>query len=487
MSTTGRDIRGSRWHRTRRLRLVALGALFALAAPACSGGSGGEGPGPDTSGKGPGTTAAGPIVVASGLDVTGSGGVRQQLIEEWNRQHQDDPALRAKLVELPGGADQQRSQLLGALQSGSAAYDVVNLDITWIPEFAEAGLIQALPADEADDPDFIPRVQSTTLWEGRSYARPFNSDVGLLYYRRDLLQNGGITEDRMPNSSWTWESLYASITTLDNGTLDRERGEAGWTTQLRQYEGLTVNTIEAFAAVGVELVRDDGTYRSDPAELKKGLNELLRHADNDRLLPAALSSDENATLADFAAGRVAYLRHWPYAYGALQSLLKPGQYAVTALPGHAVLGGQNLAVTADSPRAENARGLTKFLTSPESERCLLDAGFAATRTSAYEPTAMSRPCWPAVAAALRPAGSAPGAPVTGEGSAQIPTESARAAFTRTLSEALKTAVQRPRTPYYGAFTQVLQSKAHDLLTEGSPDIDAAEELDKALEAAFEGR
>ncbi|MGY3682549.1 extracellular solute-binding protein [Streptomyces sp. TE33382] len=329
MSTTGRDIRGSRWHRTRRLRLVALGALFALAAPACSGGSGGEGPGPDASGKGPGTTAAGPIVVASGLDVTGSGGVRQQLIEEWNRQHQDDPALRAKLVELPGGADQQRSQLLGALQSGSAAYDVVNLDITWIPEFAEAGLIQALPADEADDPDFIPRVQSTTLWEGRSYARPFNSDVGLLYYRRDLLQNGGITEDRMPNSSWTWESLYASITTLDNGTLDRERGEAGWTTQLRQYEGLTVNTIEAFAAVGVELVRDDGTYRSDPAELKKGLNELLRHADNDRLLPAALSSDENATLADFAAGRVAYLRHWPYAYGALQSLLKPGQYAVT--------------------------------------------------------------------------------------------------------------------------------------------------------------
>ncbi|MEV5675125.1 extracellular solute-binding protein [Streptomyces sp. NPDC052179] len=472
----------------RRLRALALGALLALVAPACSGGSGDADPGPDGSGKADGTTAVGPIVVASGLDVTGSGGVRQQLIEEWNRQHQDEPNLRAKLVELPGGADQQRSQLLGALQSGSSAYDVVNLDITWIPEFAEAGLIQALPDNESADPDFLSRVRGTTVWEGRTYARPFNSDVGLLYYRRDLLKKGGITKDRMPNGDWTWDSLYSSITTLDNGILDREGGQAGWTTQLRQYEGLTVNTIEAFAAVGVELVKEDGTYRSDPKELKKGLNELLRHTDSDRLLPAALSSDENTTLADFAAGHVAYLRHWPYAYGSLQSRLKPDQYSVTALPGHAVLGGQNLAVSADSPRAHNARELIKFLTSSESERCLLDAGFAATRTSAYEPTAASRPCWPGVAAALRPAGSAPGAPATGEGSAQIPSESDRAAFTRTLSEALETAVQRPRTPYYGAFTQVLQSAVHEMLADGSPDIDAmAEKLDAALEVAFEGR
>lgn len=91
--------------------------------------------------------------------------------------------------------------------------------------------------------------------------------------------------------------------------------------------------------------------------------------------------------------------------------MEPGAYSVNRLPGKAVLGGQNLAVTADSPRAESARALITFLTSRESERCLLDAGFAATRTSAYGSS--TERCWPRVAAALRPAGDAPKAAAPG--------------------------------------------------------------------------
>ena len=471
-----------------------MGCLLALASAACSGGPDGT-PGPD---QGDTSAAQGPIVVASGLDVTGSGGVRQQLIEEWNRQHagsKAQQAQQAKLVELPGGADQQRSQLLGALQSGSAGYDVVNLDITWIPEFAEAGLIRAMPEEEPVDLDFIKRVDQTTVWKGRSYARAFNTDVGLLYYRPDLLEDAGIQQSRQPTVNWTWDNLNASMKTLALSP-DRSDDQAGWTTQLKQYEGLTVNAVEAFASAGVELADEEGTYVASEAELKKGLDELLERAHHERILPTAVSSDETATLADFAAGRVAFLRHWPYVYGALSGLLPPDAYSVNRLPGKSVLGGQNLAVTADSPRAEKARELIAFLTSQESERCLLDAGFAATRASAYN--GKSRPCWPRVAAALRPADDSPKAAATGpssaspspvgEGGAKGQGAQARAAYTMTLSGMLNDAVQRPRTPYYGAFTQVLQSHVHDLLTAESPDSDkAAARLDDALRDAFEGK
>uniref|UniRef100_A0AAU3GWU7 Extracellular solute-binding protein n=1 Tax=Streptomyces sp. NBC_01401 TaxID=2903854 RepID=A0AAU3GWU7_9ACTN len=475
--------------RTRRARAaLALGCLLTLVSAACTGGPGG-----DAQGSGDGKPAAeGPIVVASGLDVTGSGSVRQQLIEEWNRRHAGSKAQQAKLVELPGGADQQRSQLLGALQSGSARYDVVNLDITWIPEFAEAGLIRPMPVQETgpaadDDRDFIRRVHATTVWKDRSYARPFNTDVGLLYYRPDLLTKADIAVDKQPNAHWTWDQLYASVKTLGLNPV-RSDERAGWTTQLKQYEGLTVNTVEAFADAGVELTDSEGKYSSDPGELKKGLDSLLDRVDRGRVQPAALSSDETASLTDFAEGRAVFLRHWPYAYGALGSLMGPKAYAVNPLPGKAVLGGQNLAVTADSPRATNARALITFLTSRESERCLLDAGFAATRASVYGSAA--KPCWPRVAAALRPAGEdAPkAAATTGEGGPKGQGAQARATYIRILGAALTEAVQRPRTPYYGAFTQVLQSRVHALLAEERPDTaEAAKGLDKELRDVFAGR
>ncbi|MEU1123016.1 extracellular solute-binding protein [Streptomyces sp. NPDC005899] len=465
---------------------AAVGCLLALVSAGCTGGPGGAS-GPDPLDK----AAGGPIVVASGLDVTGSGGVRRQLIEEWNRQHAGRPAEQAELVELPGGADQQRSQLLGALQSGSARYDVVNLDITWIPEFAEAGLISPMPEAETekeadDDLDFMKRVHATTLWDGHSYARPFNTDVGLLYYRPDLLTKAGIPTSRRPTAAWTWDDLYASVKTLALSP-DRPDDQAGWTTQLKQYEGLTANTIEAFETAGVQLADSQGRYKGSAEQLKKGLDELLDRGDRGRIRPAALGSDETASLTDFAGGRAVFLRHWPYGYGALRNLLGPEQYTVNRLPGKAVLGGQNLAVTADSPRAGHARELVTFLTSQQSESCLFDAGFAATRASVYARTA--KPCWPGVAAALRPAGGTPEAAATGgEGVPEEQGEAQREAYARTLSAALNEAVQRPRTPYYGAFTHVLQSHVHALLTTDSPDSGkTAADLDRELRDVFAGR
>ncbi|MFH8479380.1 extracellular solute-binding protein [Streptomyces sp. NPDC018055] len=473
---------------TRARRLphgVALGCLLLTLSAACTG-KGADGPSPTAGGPAPGP---GPIIVASGLDVTGSGGVRQQLIAEWNRRHEDEPGLRAQIVELPGGADQQRSQLLGALQSGSAAYDIVNLDVTWIPEFAEAGLIQALPGSDVEDPDVIPEVLSTTRWKGRTYALPFNTDVGLLYYRKDLIEQSGINENRRPAGDWSWQNLYDSIATLGSGVPEADAPEKGWTTQLAPYEGLTVNVMDAFAAADVEIASADGEYTATPDTLKDGLQEFLTHVDDNRTLrPRALTSDEDATLDDFAEGRVAYMRNWPYAFGALQSRLAPERYAAVPLPGRSVLGGQNLAVSAASPRSDAARKLLAFLTGPRSERCLLDAGFAATRLSSYTSGKTGSPtCWEAVTEALRP-GTASTDPGPREGSARTPSARERSEYIESVRLALEEAVQRPRTPYYGAFTRALQSAVYGLLTDESPDLDdAAERLDEALREAFAGR
>jgi multiple sugar transport system substrate-binding protein len=459
-----------------RTTVIAALCLLALGPVACTGGGGGHPPRPTTSG-------GGEIVVASGLDVTGTDGVRQQLIQQWNSTS-DGKEHPARLVELPGSADQQRSQLLGALQSGSSAYDVVNLDVTWVPEFARAGLISPLDRElHLADGDVIPSVATTAQWKGRTYAVPFNSDVGLLYYRIDTLKAVGVNQASYPHGGTTaWSQLQSVIRNVDQAPArDRPAAyRAGWTSQLDAYEGLTVNAVEAFASAGVRLTDDNGHYAADPGTLRKGLNQLKGRADSTYTLTGALTSREAQSLSDFAAGRTVFLRHWPYAYGVLSRTLGASRFVVARLPGRAVLGGQDLAVTAGSPRAKWALKLIAYLTKPEAERCLLDAGFAATRKSAYTD--------PKVRCRLTGGVSGPSASAE---SHDMPRDAAgRPEYAaRILLPALTTAVQRPRTPYYGAFTQLLQSRLHDWLTDPNltdPD-QLADSLDRSLAKILRGK
>lgn len=454
-----------------RLPQLAVAALL-LAVTACTGNTGAP--------AAPSADVTGDIVVAGGRDVTGQNGIRQQLIDAWNKQEAEkNSGYRARLVELSGSADEQRSQLLGALQSGSAAYDVVNLDVTWVPEFAAADLILPLP-DSVLDADHIKSVAETASWDGDVYAVPFNSDVGLLYYRPDLLQAAGITRTDL-SAGLDWGQLEDLIEELDEDPQGRtdSRYEKGWTTQLAPYEGRTVNAVEAFASAtpGFHFTDPDGRYDADPAQLTAGIAELRRRTEDPYTLQDAVHSDEAATLDDFADGRTAFLRHWPYAYRTLHQSFSEGQLGVAPLPGRAVLGGQNLAVAQGSQRADKATELIRFLTGEESERCLLDAGFAATRTSAYTDDKVR----------CTLLGTQPSASPTGERADLMPRDKAgRPAYARRiLLPALRQAVQRPRTPLYGAFTQTFTAQLGPLLGDSPPgDAELAAALDAALKKAL---
>ncbi|MFJ3928364.1 extracellular solute-binding protein [Streptomyces sp. NPDC090022] len=451
-------------------RVVAALLVPLLALAGCSGG-GADDDGSQTQAPAGAAEPAGDIVVASGRDVTGKGGIRQKLIDQWNqRQQEKGSGHRARLVELPGSADQQRSQLLGALQSGSAEYDVVNLDVTWVPEFADAGLVRPLP-DSLVDEDVIPSVAATARWAGKVYAAPFNSDVGLLFYRRDHLKHAGVTTTELGNDvAWsTVQELSAAV-----GRSAPSGYEKGWTTQLAPYEGLTVNGIEAFASATTDFRLTDsaGRYTGSVDVLEDGLRELRNRTQPPYTLGDATGSDEAESLGDFADGRTAFLRHWPYAYRTLHQSLTDQQLGVAPLPGRAVLGGQNLAVAKASQRPAAARALIEFLTGPESERCLLDAGFAATRQSAYTSKSLTCP----LAKDRSPAG--PSAAPSGEGTDRMPRdEQGRPGYARdTLLPALEKAVQRPRTPLYGAFTQTFTAGLRRLYEDKAPSDAALAEV-----------
>jgi multiple sugar transport system substrate-binding protein len=421
-----------------RVRLLAVIAACALLT-ACSGAGTPQPPPPLDDGR--------PLIVASGADLTTSDGtgIRARLIAEWNAQ----PGHRkAKLVELPDAADDQRSELVGALQSGTADYDVVNLDITWIPEFADSGLIRRLPASMVGS-GFLPQAAATGRWKGRTYAVPFNSDVGLLYYR-----TAGLTA-----ASKTPADLARYRTVGDLLADVRPVGQMAYTTQLRAYEGLTVNTLEAFWDAGVSLVDGGGRYTGTESQLVTGLDELARLDIGGATNPESLDADETASLTQFKQGASVMMRNWPYAFNQLDAGLDPSvSFGVTRLPGYAALGGQSLAVAATSAHPDDAEALIRFLTDESSERQLLSAGFAASRTSVYGMAVTDCATDPAARHYDRPVRGAP------EPSADSSAPAGRPGYTTVLWCALQQARARPATAHYVTFSGAIQREVHAFLT-----------------------
>ena len=200
-------------------------------------------------------------------------------------------------------------------------------------------------------------VQAVTF-EGRVYAVPWFLDVGLLFYRSDLVP-------RAPRT-------YAELRDMAKEAMARDPRLSGFLWQGRQYEGLNCNVFEAVWGHGGELLRG-GRIALDTPEARAAV-QWLREAIETGLSPrSVLSSAEEETRRAFQDGRAVFLRNWPYVWAEVQTAGSPVRGKVgfaplpsaTGAPGSGALGGWQLAVSARLPpeRKRAAEKLVAFLTS----------------------------------------------------------------------------------------------------------------------------
>ncbi|MCW2943999.1 MAG: putative sugar transporter, periplasmic sugar-binding protein [Actinoallomurus sp.] len=275
------------------------------------------------------------------------------------------------MLQLPQAADDQHAQMVTNLQAKSDRYDVLNLDVVWTAEFADAGWI--IPLDRRQFPldQFIKPVVDTAVFDGKLYAVPFTSNAGLLYYRKDVLAKAG----KRPPKTW------AELRNLAK-TVAPKYGLEGYAGQFLPYEGLTVNFAEAVQSAGGAILTDDGTQVAvDSPQARKGMEFLVQGFREGWIPKQALTYKEEESRREFQQGKLLFLRNWPYAYGlAARSDSKiRNKFGVTLLPGEngpgsSSLGGGNLAVSAYSKHQKTAIAFITYFTSLENERQVLIEG-----------------------------------------------------------------------------------------------------------------
>lgn len=254
------------------------------------------------------------LVVLSGKD-DGLGEQRQRLILTWNALH---PRQKARIQVLPASADEQHSEMLSKAQSERPDVDVFNLDVTWTAEFAAAGYIRPLKVPDVSG--FLAKPLETCRYEGTLWALPFNTDAGLLFYRP------GRMKEAYSQQQWdqevdpekfrpSWGAIAReSDTVLNADRPQADRLQAGYTGQFDDYEGLTVNAMEAIWEAGGQIVDEAGNIALNSDDARRGLQSLVDGFDNPRtILPAARQQKESDSTTAFGDGQVLFMRNWPVA------------------------------------------------------------------------------------------------------------------------------------------------------------------------------
>jgi len=318
----------------------------------------------------------------------GALGVERQLCAEAASRWAKKTGNTVEIVSTPNSSTDRLALYLQMLASRTDDIDVLQVDVVW-PGMLASHLADLRPyAGDAPSRHFPALIRNDTV-DGRLVAMPWWTDVGVLYYRKDLLAKYGLPVPR------TWAELTRTAEKVQAAERAAgDRGLWGYVFQGKAYEGLTCNALEWVDSFGGgSFVDAGGRITVDNPRALAAFRAVSGWVGS--IAPTGvLNYDEEAARGVFQTGEAVFMRNWPYAWALSQSPDSPvrGKVGVATLPsggpgGHpsGALGGWHLAVSRYSRHPAEAADLVMFLTSAaEQKRRAVAASYNPTIMALYK-------------------------------------------------------------------------------------------------------
>ena len=260
------------------------------------------------------------------------------LIEEFNK---SQSKYKVEWVQMTNDSGQMHDQLMTSLSAKSSEYDVISMDVVWAGEFAAAGYLNPIDKDmyaaKLDKKLYNAGSMSAGNYMGKQYTLPLFPDLGLLYFRSDIVS--ATEAAKLVSGKYTYNDLAAMAKKYKGkgGTTD------GFVYQSKQYEGLTCNVTEF-----------TGAFK----DVKAGLETMKTFTTSSFVPKDILNYTEAETANSFVNGKSVFARNWPYQYANLTASVKPSQVGIAPLPKGSTVGGWILGINKNS---KNAAGAFEFI------------------------------------------------------------------------------------------------------------------------------
>lgn len=377
------------------------------------------------------------------------GAEAEVLRRQLKRFMQEHAEIRVIQRQTPDAADQRHQLYVQWLNAGASDPDILQLDVIWTPEFAAAGWILPLDSFAPAIESFFPATVTANQWQGQLYALPWFVDVGMLYWRTDLL-------DHPPASFQELSRQAAEV-------RDRAGLPFGFIWQGARYEGLVTVFLEHLGGFGGRILDQEGRVVVNSQAAIRALTYMRDAIHQSGIVPeSVLTWQEEQTRFAFQNGQAVFMRNWPYAFALLQNRGESqvaDKFAVALMPTSpvgsptAALGGSQLAINANSDHPQAAYAVIEYLTRPEQMRERAQfVGQYPTRSALYEDGTLAE-------------------------ALAIPPEQAR--------DIIERAVPRPVTPVYTELSEILQIRLHRALTQQQEPAEALADAAREMRELFE--
>jgi trehalose/maltose transport system substrate-binding protein len=219
-------------------------------------------------------------------------------------------------------------------------------------------------------PQNVQTMIDTYTVNGKLVAVPQFLDVGILYYRKDLLQKYNRPTPR------TWEDLIATAKIIQDGERVQDKSFWGYALHAFADEGLTCAAVEWADAYRGAFISADGAIVANSPQVKAAFTTIAQFIGN--IAPeGSLTANEESARGVFQSGNAAFMRNWPYAISLMEADDSPikGKFAVTALPKGGEegkhsgnLGGNGFGVSKFSKHPEIAAQFALYMGSATAEK-----------------------------------------------------------------------------------------------------------------------
>ncbi|MBW2039028.1 MAG: extracellular solute-binding protein [Deltaproteobacteria bacterium] len=289
------------------------------------------------------------------------GGAWAEVIKRF---HERYPDIQVKYISGPWSTDERQNMYIRSFLSGDPI-ELVYMDVIWTAKFAERGWL--MPLDGWFTPEmqteFLPGAVEAGRCKGHSYRVPVRGDVGMLYYRKDLVPE--------PPKTWKeFERICERRSCLPEMYCIVFQG--------MQYEGLVCDFLEYLWGAGGEVIDPEGNVVLDCPEALEALRFMRKLIRQGWVPRAVLTFQEQHSLSAFSQGKALFMRNWPYAWTILNKEDAPLRGKVGIVPfihkegyeSAGTLGGWGLGIAQGVKDPEKVWRFIAFATSAEAQKIL---------------------------------------------------------------------------------------------------------------------
>ena len=237
-----------------------------------------------------------------------------------------NPDINLRFITL--SENQARAKITASTSMGGGEFDVVMISNYETPQWAENGWLVNL-ADYIkntpgyDQNDFIPSLRESLSYKGDMYSVPFYGESSFLMYRKDLMEQAGITMPRNP----TWQQVADAAAKLNSRDMVGIclRGKPGWGEVLAPLDTV-INTF------GGRWYDEQWNAQLTSPEVKKAVNFYVDTVEKFGE-PGAATSGFGECATQFSQGRAAM---WYDATSATSVVEDPKSSTVVGKVGYAL-------------------------------------------------------------------------------------------------------------------------------------------------------